>query len=275
MEALDGDSHWTLHFYPWWWTPEYALPLEAGETLTYTDEEQIVIRKAAANDFHLRPENIQWRRFKVKELGQWFQQEYPEDPYTCFLTSGESFFGNVEHAFSAPLNATPEAGHNYVAAVDFGQAQDYTVMLIGDIDARRVVDKLRINRLSWQDIRYRIKQKADHWHCRAVWCEYNSIGSVNFEELRRDGVQTRRFDTTAQSKPPMIQGLYYALHEAGLTVPPYDDVRQELRNFISYQTPSGAWKYEAANSGHDDCVMALAILWYGMNRVYDVELITF
>src|SRR5574341_710068 len=35
MEALDGSIEWTLHFYPWWWEPEYTLPLADGEALSY------------------------------------------------------------------------------------------------------------------------------------------------------------------------------------------------------------------------------------------------
>ncbi len=257
MEALDGDSIWTLHFFPWWYDEHYRLPLAKNEVLTFTPNER------ALADLHgLDTEQINWRRYKLREIPQTFKQEYPEDPISCFLASGVSYFGDIETIFTAPMDAYREH-HQYVAGVDFGQADDYTVMIVLDATTRRMVDMLRVNKESWEDMRARIIEKALYWRCEVV-AEKNAMGE-NIEALAKVlGDKLRPFNTDRSSKPPLIQGLYMGFHEMGLRLQPYQILKHELRAFISKQTASGYWQYEAGNGAHDDCVIALALAWHGI-----------
>jgi len=266
MEALDGDGAWALHFFPWWWDDEYRLPLGPGETLAYTDEERALV------DAHgLDAEQIKWRRAKRRELPNSFAQEYPEDPYSCFLASGRSYFGDVEHVYTAPAGTEPQRGHLYYAGLDFAQTSDYTVLSVIDLTDMRQVDMLRINGLSWQEMRRRVSVMANYWSAQVVG-EANSMGTTNIEllqsgEVMEDGtkiapIRLVPFDTTPSSKPGLIQGLYHALHEAGLQLLNDPAQRHEIRSFISKQTATGHWQYEADGSGHDDTVIALALAWW-------------
>ena len=98
------------------------------------------------------------------------------------------------------------------------------------------------------------------------------MGSTNIEELEKElhaiGAPTKlqSFHTTSQSKPPLITGLHYALDEGGLKLLPDSAGRHELNTFAAFQSPSGAWKYEAANGGHDDTVIARALAWRALTR---------
>lgn len=261
MEALDGTGVWTMHFFPWWWDDEYRLPLEAGETLVYTDDERALVEAHG-----LDAEQIKWRRFKRAELPHTFAQEYPEDPLSCFLASGQSYFGDVAHAFTAPADVQPMEGRRYVAGLDFGQTTDYTVMSVLDTETLCEVDRLRVNRLAWSEMRRRIASMARRWNDCVVWAEENSIGGPNIEALHEDGVRLEAFSTTAQTKPPLIQGLYVALHESGLRLLDDGVTKHEFRAFISKQTASGHWQYEAQEGAHDDTVIALALAWHGLNN---------
>jgi hypothetical protein len=261
MEALDGRGIWRLHFFPWWWDGEYQRPLEPGQALDYEPDEAALVEAHT-----LTPEQINWRRYKQAELGRQFLQEYPEDPYSCFLASGESFFGDVSHAFTAPLDAAPEDGHRYVMGLDFGQTTDYTVGIVGDLMTQRMVDMLRVRRQPWHDMRAQIAAMARMWHNATVIAEHNSIGGPNIEALRADGVNVVSFKTTSASKPPLMQGLRHGLHEGGLQIQPRDVIRHELRAFVSTQLPSGAWQYAAQDGAHDDTIIALALMWRGMNQ---------
>ncbi len=82
-----GESRFKPHFFEWWIHTDYRLPLEPGERVEYTDEERALTARA-----NLTPEQIKWRREKIKDLEDKFPQEYPEDPVTCFLTSGRPYF---------------------------------------------------------------------------------------------------------------------------------------------------------------------------------------
>lgn len=261
VEALDGNSIWALHFYEWWWDADYQIPLDDGEILDYTDDELLLITK-----HNLSPEQIKWRRYKIKEIPHTFLQEYPEDVRSCFLTSGNSFFGSIDHAFTAPLDIKRNDEHRYVAGLDFGQSNDFTVMIVIDTFTSQQVDMLRVNKLQWGDIRHQVKQMYNKWGVSLLIAEKNSIGSVNTEELHKDGLNVKPFNTTARSKPALIQTLYAGLHEQGLTLQADSTLKHELQNFISKQTPSGAWAYEGANGSHDDCVIALALAWFAVVR---------
>lgn len=275
MMALDGTGIFTLHFYPWFFDDEYQIALAPGEVITHTQEEQKLIEK-----HQLTPEQIKWRRKKQAEIPHTFQQEYPEDPKSCFLASGVSYFRNTDHVFIAPRNAQPIKGRRYAGGLDFAQTNDYTVLMIMDCDTLALVDMLRINRLEWQEMRRQISVMANKWNAD-VQGEANSMGSTNIELLQKgetmeDGtkilpVKLASFDTTPSSKPSLIQGYYHALHEAGLALFDFSDgndtnvVSYELNAFISRQLSSGAWAYEAGGSAHDDTVMAGALMWHAAN----------
>ncbi len=267
--ALDGNSVWTLHFFPWWYDDDYRIPLEDGEALTYAKDEQTLV------DVHgLTPEQIKWRRNKIKEIPHDFAQEYPEDEHSCFLSSGKSFFGDVEHVYTAPMDAEPIEGRRYVAGLDFAQTGDYLSLTIIDTVDVCQVDQLHINNLSWQEMRRQVSVMANKWSAD-VFAEGNSMGTTNIEllqsgeiledESRIEPVSILEFWTTAQSKPLLIQGLYHALHEAGLRLQDRAFQKQEIRAFISKQNIKGHWQYMAGEGAHDDFVISLALAWHGMN----------
>jgi hypothetical protein len=158
MEALRGDGVWKLHFYPWWWDRNYRVPLDDGEFIEYTADEAPLVEK-----YNLVPEQIKWRRLKQRELKHLFIQEYPEDPYTCFITSGKSYFGDLSKCFTAPAAPLWNATHRYQGGLDFGQANDFTAMPIIDKTTNEQVDLLHINGLEWKEIRNRIRQTSERW----------------------------------------------------------------------------------------------------------------
>lgn len=264
MEALHDDSIWKLHFYSWWWEDDYRLD---GEPITLTDEE-----KELAKKHDLDQSQIRWRRNKQKELGRLFAQEYPEDVISCFLTSGNSYFGDLSNVFTAPLEAKYIEGHEYVAGLDFGQTNDYTAMVVIDITTKKQVDLLHIRKFEWAEQRRRISAMYKKWKCSRIGAESNSIGSVNIEALRSDGLRILPFTTTNASKSEIMARLYEAFHSNELKMQPHDIQRHEYNTFVSSQTTTGMWKLAAEGDGHDDTVIAGAIAWWvNARRVEMIE----
>jgi hypothetical protein len=255
---------WKLHFYPWWWDDTYKmLASETSEKFTnpkLEDDEKELIAK-----HNLSFEQIIWRRYKQAELKEEFLQEYPEDPATCFLTSGNSYFftgvplSKINKIFSAPLDAQYIEGHDYYAGLDWGQSADFTAMPILDATEKRQVALLHINKLQWKEMRKRIKSEYGRWHIKALGCEMNSIGSVNFEALHDDGLNVIPFDTTNETKGDIMSDLYEAIHTNGWKLRDDPVLNHEMHNFVSVQLPSGIWRLQASGEGHDDTVMGLAI----------------
>ncbi len=263
MEALSGANDWTLHFWPWWAEQTYQLPLLEGEELVYTLEEGQLIE-----EHNLTPAQIKWRRVKQRELKHLFQQEYPESVLGCFLQSGAGYFGDVSGAFKAPMFSTWDPTHIYVAGLDFGQKNDYTVLCVIDATVGCQVALLRVNKLPWAEMRKRVIQLLLKWSVRTLVPETNSMGNTNIEalaiEMEASGCRTQMapFTTNNTDKYLIMGNLHTALHEEHLTLIDEPVQRHELAAFAAEQLPSGAWRLSAPEGGHDDTVIALALAWH-------------
>lgn len=274
MEALRGEGVWTIHFYPWWWEDNYRLSYEAYLTLKpqaplqpepYTQEEQLLINKHG-----LDAQQIYWRRYKQSELGEKFLQEYPEDVLTCFLQSGNGIFSFKTDTFTAPLNAEYNPTHQYVMGIDWGQADDYTDARVFDVTDYCEVDKLHLNKLSYESMIESIAQLAFKWHVEKIMPERNSMGAaiemlagalnrldwpIDPRTKYPSNPTIQAFWTDIRSKDRVVK-LFQAGIEAGLKLLPDEVANQELRAFISSQQASGLWSYTHPPNGHDDTVIA-------------------
>lgn len=285
MKALNGQSTFKLFFYPWFTEPSYQLPLKSDETLSYTDEEMRLVKQ-----HNLTSEQINWRRSKVRELTlPMFLQEYAEDVITCFLTSGNSVFGDISEALIAndePI-ATYNPKHVYISGVDWGQSADYSALSIIDVTDNREVVLWRQNHTRWDVMRAEIARLCNDWHVGHVYVEKNSASS-NVEALQSELETLQQnqdwqasvigFTTTNKRKAEMVNLFYRGIHEDGLKLlNPTDPngfafATAELRQFVSQQTSSGIWTYAAANEGHDDTVIArMAAYWGSLRLIPDGE----
>lgn len=276
MEALRMDGVWKLHFYPWWWDDGYRIPLLEGEQITPTAEELVLSRHVAnSGGMVLTAEQLKWRREKIKELKSLFVQEYPEDPITCFLTSGNSYFGDLSDVFTAPLDVEYNPNHVYVAGLDFGQSTDPTAMPVFDVTAKRQVDLLHLLKLSWTEQRRRIAETYNKWHCQILGAEANSIGSVNIEELEKMGLFVMSFTTTNANKAEIMSDMNENIHAGGWKLQDYPVQRHEFSTFVSTQTATGVWRLAADGDGHDDTVMGCAIGMWAANMPTPDKLVDF
>lgn len=260
MEALDGNRDWKLHFYPWWWGEDYQLPLDPDEEIAYTDDEATL-----AELYRLTPEQIKWRRWKQRELRHFFPQEYPEDPKTCFLLSGASFFGNLDGVFTAPFGAEYNPDHKYFGGLDWGQSDDYTFLSIGDKTTKQQVDLLRMNKLPWATMRERVAERCAYWRVEMLYAEKNSASS-NVEDISALYPNTEAFETNNDTKTRAVNGLYGAVHEDGWKLLPDPDQKREMQAFQAKQTTLGAWTFSAPSGEHDDTVIGNMLMIHGATR---------
>lgn len=279
MDALGGDPDYKLHFYPWWWTDEYQLPLERDEEIVYTEDKlkdvQKYNEKELVEAFALSPEQIKWRRSKIKELGPEFFQEYPEDPETAFLTSGFGYFGSVGGFFGAPTPAVFDATHTYVAGLDFSQltANDYLAFMIGDASSRKHVDTFRTNSGTFRQARSEVIQQIKKWNVKYIRAEKNSArGEIEAlrDECAAEGLEVTiwGFDMTIISKPKLMHSYRAALQEGELELQDNPIVRAELRAAKGKETAKG-WTVESHRdeNGHGDTVVAGALMWKAMGEL--------
>lgn len=91
QEAIKGENSYRTVFFPWWECDpiNYRLALEAPDELgaLEPDEQDLVEHKG------LDLEQIKWRREKMRDYGTAkFLQEYAEDPESCWIAAGGTFY---------------------------------------------------------------------------------------------------------------------------------------------------------------------------------------
>lgn len=158
--------------------------------------------------------------------------------------------------------AKPHAGQ-FVFGVDWGRANDFTVISVVDVVNKRQVALDRFNQISWELQRGRLISLYEKWKPQRIIAESNSIGEPNIEALQREGLPVEGFTTTAQSKPPLIESLALAIEQQDIMLLNDRVQTSELQAYEMERMTSGRFRYNAPDGGHDDTVMALALAWHG------------
>ena len=211
----------------------------------------------AANPLIAPAELAQIRRTTAEHI---WQAEYE----AAFADDSGQVFRGIRQAVAAPRFATPQAGHQYVAGVDWGRDYDYTVIVMMDATERQMVAIDRFNQIGWRLQRGRLRAMADYWQPQVIWAEANSIGEPNIEALIEEGLPMRRFMTTAKSKAPLIESLALAIERGRLTLLDDPVLLAELAGFALERLPGGGYRYAAPPGAHDDAVMAAALAWHAV-----------
>lgn len=77
------------------------------------------------------------------------------------------------------------------------------------------------------------------------------------------GMPVQPFITTNATKQRAIDELALAFERRAIKILDDDTLINELEAYTQERLPGGAIRYGAPPGMHDDCVMALAIGWYG------------
>ncbi len=197
----------------------------------------------------------------------------PEDTYQqewlAEFVDGGSVFRNIPACMHAP-ETTPQAhnGHLVIAGLDWGKQNDFTAVSVGCMTCKCEIARDRFNRIDYVFQRDRLRQLFSQWRVTQVLAESNSIGEPNLEMLQREGVPVAGFQTTAQSKPPLIENLALTLERAEWQFQPDRVWTAELEAYERTVSPvTGRSSYSAPSGTHDDTVIARALmLWQAQQQ---------
>lgn len=190
------------------------------------------------------------------------EEAYKQEILAEFLENEGAVFRNIMACMNAqPTTPKNHAGHRLVAGVDWAKQSDYTVISIGCADCHCEVARDRFNKIDYHFQRERLAALVDKWGVSTVLVELNSIGEPNFEELQRSGLPVHGFQTTASSKPPLIENLALALEKAEWQFQPDVVWTGELEAYErKVSTITGRSQYSAPEGMHDDTVIARALM---------------
>lgn len=188
---------------------------------------------------------------------------YRQEVLAEFLESEGAVFRNIAACLTAPQTTPAEhAGHHIVMGVDWAKQADYTALSLVCRDCRTEVARDRFNQIDYHVQRQRLQVLADRWRVATILAESNSIGEPIIEELQRSGLPVRGFETTATSKPPLIESLALAFEREECRWQADPIWTGELEAYERKVSPvTGRSQYSAPEDGHDDTVMARALAW--------------
>ena len=190
-----------------------------------------------------------------------YRQEYMAE----FLDNEGSVFRNIDACMNAV--AGDHAGHNIVMGVDWGKQNDFTCISVGCADCKVEIAIDRFNQIDYIFQRARLTALQDKVRAGVILAESNSIGEPVIEVLQREGMPVRGFQTTAQTKPPLIENLALICERAEWQFIPDAIWRGEMEAFERTVSPTtGRSSYSAPDGVHDDTVIARALMcWQAMD----------
>jgi hypothetical protein len=280
-----NDPEWLFkkHFFPWYMHPDYKIPLEPADKIIPDENETELIEKAAKlYKVVITPEQLKWRRFKIKSKGYTsFIVENPEDDQSCFTMSGNSCM-NLELVKNMILNAPNPIykeknvvifehyikSERYVVGADVaeGVGRDYSVAAIYRVSTMTCVAQIR-GHIKPSDFAHEINELCKKYQTGGRYypllaVERNNHGHTVLLELSehigypnlwssKDG--RLGWVTDRITRPLMIDAFIDAVDNQHVTI---NDV-ETMKECLTLVDNNG--KIEAIENKHDDCVIAHAI----------------
>jgi hypothetical protein len=281
QQAKAGKGGWKAIFIPWHTDKSCSMNLDPGEKLEpYATEESALMEK-----YHLTPEQIKWRRWKIEDIAaknkgdaDEFYQEYPEDDESCFLTGGSCFFDTqairilMSQCKEEPpqwddmwaIWKAPEPGHQYVIGADVAEGNirnDYSAAVIRDVTTNERVAILNepIDTFEYAEELCRVGRM---YNDAIVAVERNGLGlttlrkmmELGYEYLYRSGGKPG-WVTTSANRLPMLADLRQEVREMDSR---FNDKRL-LTQMLHFMKAEIGKHPEAKSGEHDDLVIADAI----------------
>ncbi len=190
---------------------------------------------------------------------------YRQEWLAEFVEDGGDVFRGVRECADAIIQDHPVEGHSYVFGVDWARSNDYTVIQVIDVNLASQVYMDRFSDVNYSAQVSRLSALYERFHPQVIYSESNSMGGPLTEHLQELGLPVSKFDTTARTKPLLIDALSLAFERRALHIIPDEILIAELQAYEQTTTAAGV-RYSAPEGIHDDCVMSLALAYYAMDH---------
>ncbi len=178
-----------------------------------------------------------------------------------FLDNEGAVFRNIAACINAPVTRPADhKGHHLVAGIDWGKHNDYTVISVGCRDCQREVYLDRFNKIDYSFQRERLVIAYNDWSITNGLAETNAMGEPNLEMLQKGGLVIEGFNTTAQSKPILVENLLLTLEREEYQFLNIPIATAEMEAYEMKINKMGRPSYNAPSGVHDDTVIARALM---------------
>jgi hypothetical protein len=244
----------------------FFLLFSRGKDPEYPDWESFHAR-TADNPYIARAE-IEAARKELPE--DTVRQEYDAE----FLEESAGVFRRIAAILEGTLDPDyqPRYGHRYVVGWDPAKYSDYSVLFVFDLNTSSVVWFDRFNQFDYSYQVKRVAAVAKRFHNAFILMDSTGVGDVVLERLREHYNNCDGYLLTNPSKKMLIEALQLAIQDVAFKMPDIEVVMAELKQFERRMTPSRNVIYSAPDGAHDDCVIALALVWHAFQMCSTQEL---
>ena len=190
-----------------------------------------------------------------------FRQEYMAE----IVSDAGILFRRVADAAMATAHDEAKEGSVYVAGVDWGRSNDFTVITLIDITTSEQVYIDRFTRIDYETQLSRFRGMIKRFEPVACIVEDNAMGGPLVERLQSEGYPVVAWHTSRGTKETLIRGLETAFDHDEISILPDQIQIAELQAYEQKQM-TGYWRFGAPSGMHDDTVIALALAWHGASR---------
>jgi phage terminase large subunit-like protein len=194
------------------------------------------------------------------------ERTFAQEFNAVFLEAEGQVFRKVLEAAMATPQAGALEGHRYSVGCDWGRALDFSCFVVIDCTTKEVVALDRSNQVDYAVQLGRLRALCERFKPDAIFAEQNAMGEPLVEQLQRMSLPVYPFQTTNASKMAVIDALALALEREELRLLKDEVLLNELLAFEAERLPSGLIRYAAPETLHDDCVIALALAYYGASQ---------
>ena len=179
-------------------------------------------------------------------------------------------FRNIIECTGAPWQESPAPRSVYVAGLDWGKQNDYTVLTVIDVLKRECIYYDRFNAMDYPAQLERIRKQQGIWGFQRIIAESNAMGGPLCDQLARDGLPIEPFDMNQTSKREIIELLQVAFETETFKIPSDELLIDELETMEMNLTKTGFPQYGAPSGLHDDLCMSLALAHWGIAYNYRI-----
>jgi len=230
------------HFYEW-----YIKGLDSNNIISF----KIPLTECP----YVKPELIEEARKSLPE--SIFRQEYNAE----FGEATNDVFTGVEDVCILNTWNGPRKGTRHYVGIDFGLANDYSVLTVID-EFGRVNRVERTNGSSYSEIAGAFSEIIRQFSIAGGYAEINGVGRPVFEMLHTKERKLKPFVTTNDTKNTGIRKLIYDIQQQQVELPSkelFPHLYNELTSYTYKVNASGLISFGAPNGIHDDCVMSLML----------------
>jgi hypothetical protein len=249
----------------WFWK-EHALAADRDDSMHW----QIPTKgcKIVGNELVRKPHPLENPDIPFAEIEHLFAtlpvRTFRQEVLAEFIEGEGAVFRNIKACCTLePSTPAEHEGHELVAGVDWGKTNDYTVVSVGCRNCQQEVALDRFHGVAYRLARQRLAVLAERWSVYDILAESNAMGEPIIEEMQYSGLPVRGFQTTAGSKPPLIENLALTLEreEVHYLSDPIGVAELEAYEMkLSATTGRATYSAPVGEDFHDDIVMARALM---------------